>query len=125
MTDIVNKETGEVIDQDLAEHDFSVFVATAEDGVLDADCSDALRDLTAKVMRIGKAGKMTLTVVVEKVDNGIQAVKIRADMKVTPPRLPRSSSIRFVNDKTQSLSENPPNQRIILNRDLTIADDTK
>ena len=123
MSEIVNKSTGEVLE--LAEHDFSVFIATAEDGILDEDCSQALRELTAAVMKVGKAGKMTLTVAVEKVDNGIQAVKIRADMKVTPPRLPRSSSIRFVDGETSSLSENPPNQRIILNRDLSIASDDK
>lgn len=121
---MVDTSTGEVVDQELKEHDFSVFIATAEDGVLDEDCSEALRSLTAAVMKIGKPGKMTLTVVVEKVDNGIQAVKVRADMKLTPPRLPRSSSIRFVGEDS-SLSENPPNQRIILNRDLTVSDDIK
>lgn len=122
MKERVNKETGEVL-AGMPEHDFSVLVATAEDGDLDADCSDALRELTEKVMAIGKPGKIVLTVKVDKVDNGIQAVKLQADMKVTAPKLPRSSSIRFVDEDTQSLSENPPNQRIIFNRDLTVADD--
>jgi predicted ATP-grasp superfamily ATP-dependent carboligase len=61
MKQTVDTTTGEVVDQ-LKEHDFSVFIATAEDGILDEDCSQALRDLTSAVMKIGKLGKMTLTV---------------------------------------------------------------
>ena len=123
MKERINTETGEVLEAGMPEHDFSVLVATAEDEDLDADASDLLRELTEKVMAIGKPGKIVLTVKVDKVDNGIQAVKLQADMKVTAPKLPRSSSIRFVDEDTQSLSENPPNQRIIFNRDLTVADD--
>ncbi|RTE47913.1 hypothetical protein [Actinobaculum sp. 352] len=120
----VNPATGEV--DDLITHDFSAFLATAEDGILDQDCSEALRDLAQAVMRIGKTGKMVLTVTLDKVDEGIAAVKIKTDLKVSPPKLPRSSSIRFVDpDNGGSLSENPPGQTVFFNRDMTNSDDVE
>lgn len=120
MTEKVNRSTGEVVDP-LDERDFSAFVATSQFGTFDRDCSAALHELMDAVLERRLPGKLTVTVEMKIYDEESDALSINTGVKVTPPKYPARSDVRY-RDKSGRLVADPPDQMAIFNRDLSLND---
>ncbi|MEC9346089.1 MAG: hypothetical protein VYB54_07670 [Pseudomonadota bacterium] len=89
---------------------FSAALAALEDGDLDADLSEAQRELIAAINDVAieqggtAGGKLALTVTY-KVEGGV--MEVRAAFTTTPPKKPRSKSMLWTTPDNDLTRANP------------------
>jgi hypothetical protein len=88
---------------------FAATLAEIRKGELHAEITDALRELVAGALEIGKPGTLTLKLTVRPAAKNAEMVVIEDDLTVKAPRPDRPGSLFFATDDG-SLSRHNPNQ---------------
>lgn len=89
--------------------EFAAVVLNLDDGATHSELSENLRDLVARVRDTGKAGSLTLTLVVAPRPGTRNQVEIKDEIKLRVPQFARATSIFFAAEDN-SLTRNDPNQ---------------
>jgi hypothetical protein len=98
------------------------FVRTLEDGQFDADCYEAIKELSAALndhagAMGGKAkGKVTITL---DFSQEAQVTEIRSSFKVTPPADKRAKSILWTTEDNRFTRTRPGQQQLFGIRDVS------
>lgn len=83
-------------------------------GVMAADLSDKLAELTRAVCAYGKPGKITLTLKLNPASGDGTALSIADEIEIKPPTAPKPNSIFFTTEDGQLLREDPAQKELEL-----------
>ena len=88
---------------------FADWLREQSKGLTHEELSDALRDLTARVVDTGKKGSITLTITIAPLKGDVGALVVADEIKLKLPEHDRAASL-FYPDKHGNLSRSDPNQ---------------
>lgn len=109
----VDPNTGEISQEGREGFDFLMFLNAHRRGQMNLDVTDAMDELVASVMTIGKKGTMTLTLTVVPMDDKLDPIVIIEDeVKVKPPKRKADGAHYFLQTADGQISRNAPQQPI-------------
>lgn len=93
---------------------FEAVLRNQRKGVLAAELSDKLAELTRAVCAYGKPGKLTLILKLAPASGDGSALAVFDEIEIKPPTAPKPNSIFFTTEDGQLLREDPAQKELEL-----------